>query len=233
MMTRQLPEPPLTGAADARWSVISSAHDLYTEQNDDLVAVALGAAERARHLHLHELEARCGEPDLTWVRTWPGEHYRLLPALVQEIGARRVVEVGTYKGHGTLAIAAASDQTDVVTYDLIAWDQFADTALQESDLIEGRIVQRLGDLGDPAYREEQWGTLREADLLFIDGPKDGVWEQHAVREICEGLTDRRRLIVFDDIRLMPMVQLWRDLAFPKLDITSLGHWSGTGLMWTR
>jgi hypothetical protein len=46
------------------------------------------------------------------------------------------------------------------------------------------------------------------------------------------LTDRSRLVVFDDIKLMEMVQVWRDLPYPKLDATSFGHWSGTGFMLT-
>jgi hypothetical protein len=48
-----------------------------------------------------------------------------------------------------------------------------------------------------------------------------------------GRWPRRRVVVFDDIRVLPMLQLWRDLPFPKLDATSLGHWSGTGLLLTR
>lgn len=227
-----LPDPPVSHASDTRWSVISSAHDLYTRPNDDLVAIALGAAERARHLRLDDLEARCQEPDLTWIRTWPGEHYRLLPALVQEFGARHVLEIGTFKGHGTLALAAGGTDVDVVTYDVVPWGDFSDTALRPTDLADGRIQQCLGDLGEDSYRATQAGTLRAADLLFIDGPKDGSWEQHAVPEILSVLTDRRRLVVVDDIRLLAMVQLWRDLPLPKLDITSLGHWSGTGLLWT-
>jgi hypothetical protein len=38
------------------------------------------------------------------------------------------------------------------------------------------------------------------------------------------------LVVFDDIRVMNMVATWRRIARPKLDLTSFGHWSGTGLI---
>jgi hypothetical protein len=37
------------------------------------------------------------------------------------------------------------------------------------------------------------------------------------------------LLVLDDIRLLPMVTLWEDLRLRKLDLTSFGHWSGTGI----
>lgn len=229
---QRLPRIPLTGAADARWSVISSAHDLYDQPNDDLVGMLLDTASVGREIVLAELEERCPPMDAAWVRCWPGEHYRLLAALVRLLQPRAVVEVGTFKGQGALAMAAGAGETRVLTYDIVPWRQFSDSALREEDFASGRIEQRIGDLGEEGFRESQLGDLREADLIFIDGPKDGSWEQGALRPLLDCLTDRRRLVVIDDIRLLPMVQLWRDLPFPKLDATSFGHWSGTGLLHT-
>jgi hypothetical protein len=36
--------------------------------------------------------------------------------------------------------------------------------------------------------------------------------------------------MFDDIRLMNLLSIWRGIQRPKMDITSFGHWSGTGLV---
>jgi hypothetical protein len=36
--------------------------------------------------------------------------------------------------------------------------------------------------------------------------------------------------MFDDTRLPSMLKFWRELDYPKLDFTSFGHWSGTGLV---
>ena len=38
------------------------------------------------------------------------------------------------------------------------------------------------------------------------------------------------IVMFDDIRLLNMIEQWRALPRPKLDLTSFGHWSGTGLV---
>jgi predicted O-methyltransferase YrrM len=228
---RSQPEPAIQGAADARTSVISSVHD-QSQPDDALIELALAAADHARRTRLMDLEKRCSEPDLTWVRSWPGEHYRLLGGLVEVLKPSSIVEIGTFKGHGALALAERTD-VPVVTYDIVQWNDFPETALRVTDMAPvGRIEQRLGDLGDAAYRDTQVDAIRAADLIFIDGPKDGAWEQHAIPDILDVLTDRRRLIVLDDIRLMAMVQLWRDLPHVKLDLTSFGHWSGTGLLWT-
>lgn len=42
------------------------------------------------------------------------------------------------------------------------------------------------------------------------------------------------ILVFDDIRAWNMLAIWREIRMPKLDLTSFGHWSGTGLVdWTE
>jgi hypothetical protein len=40
-------------------------------------------------------------------------------------------------------------------------------------------------------------------------------------------------LVFDDIRIWNMLRIWREIVRPKLDLTSFGHWTGTGIVdWT-
>ena len=36
--------------------------------------------------------------------------------------------------------------------------------------------------------------------------------------------------LFDDIKELNMLGTWRAITRPKLDITSFGHWTGTGLV---
>jgi hypothetical protein len=42
--------------------------------------------------------------------------------------------------------------------------------------------------------------------------------------------DGAPVLVFDDTRVRNMLHTWRDVRRPKLDLTSFGHWSGTGLV---
>jgi predicted O-methyltransferase YrrM len=219
-------------ARHAEWSVISSADDLYVLPNDELVEVLLRAAGFARTVDLSEIAARSSAQDGTLVLTWPGEHYRLLTALAATLPARVAVEIGTYRGHGALALAAglAPGGNVLITYDVVPWPEVGGAVLTIEDF--NRVEQRVGDLSEIAYLETQLDTLRSADLIFIDGPKDGIFEPNFCRNVLSKLTDRRRLVVFDDIRLMNMVRLWRELPYAKLDATTFGHWSGTGLLLT-
>jgi predicted O-methyltransferase YrrM len=225
-----LPRVPVR-ARHAEWSVISSADDLYVRPNGELVELLLRAATLARTVDLSEIAARSSAQEAVFVRTWPGEHYRLLTALATALPARKAVEIGTYRGHSALALAAGlAPGGKVVTYDVVPWREVDGAILRLDDL--NRLEQRIGDLSDVRYLETELDTLRSADLIFLDGPKDGIFEPNFCRAALSELTDRPRLVVFDDIRVMTMIRLWRDLPYAKLDATSLGHWSGTGLLMT-
>ena len=59
-------------------------------------------------------------------------------------------------------------------------------------------------------------------------PKDGkvepaLFDNFATIGLKEGA-----VLVLDDIRMLVMLPLWRRIALPKIDLTSFGHWSGTG-----
>jgi len=163
------------------------------------------------------------------VETWPGEHYRLLAALAEVRGARSVVEVGTFTGASALAFLAAESVDHLVTYDLVPWAELSDTMLRAEDF-GPRLEQRLMNLGDEAVFAAEAETLRTADLVFVDGPKDGVFEYRFLPWLFGLEPAGTQLVVLDDVRVMPMVRLWRSLPLPKLDAASLGHWSGTGLI---
>lgn len=215
----------------ARWSAVTP--DEASGASESLTALLLEAAGRAQHVDLSDLAARCDSSYANYVRRWPGEHYRLLTALVETLQPATVVEIGTFQGHSALAMLQGSSRTRVVTYDLVPWRETAGCVLKEEDFASGRLEQRLGDVTDPSTLAAERDVLLAADLLFVDGPKDGRFEPRFRDAVLPLLEDRRRILVFDDVRLLPMVELWRSLRYGKLDATSLGHWSGTGLMETR
>lgn len=228
----KLPPVPVR-ARHSEWSVVSSADDLYVQPTDELVDILLLAASEARSVRLDAVAARCKTAEeARWVQTWPGEHYRLLAALAKTLPAKVAVEVGTFQGTGALALLAGlPPDGKVVTYDVVPWQEFEGAVLREEDFGD-RLEQRIGDLSDEPFIAREVDTLRSADLIFVDGPKDGAFEEKFCERVVGRLTDRPRLVIFDDIRRMNMLQLWRDLPFPKLDATSLGHWSGTGMILT-
>jgi len=183
---------------------------------------------RARNVSLHLLSER-GAP--AFVHTWPGEPHRLMHALVEETKPRLVLEIGTYTGLGCLSILPALPSgSRLVTFDLIPWGQFSKTHLKKDDFADGRFEQIVEDLGDRAIAEKHGNLLREADLIIIDAAKDGRLEKNLLANFAAVGLKTGALLVFDDVRFWDMLSIWREIRHPKLDLTSLGHWTGTGLI---
>src|SRR5438132_13726148 len=89
----------------------------------------------------------------------------------------------------------------------------------------------LGDLSKPEEFYDHQPILRRAGMIFVDGPKDGIFEQRLLDNMRSASFDTKPMIlILDDIRLWNMLGIWRKVSFPKLDLTSFGHWSGTGLI---
>ena len=206
-----------------------SLDDQLPPPTEELIRLSLRVCERAAGLALPEIAARAtAGKQRTWVNQWPGEHYRFLAALVEEIEPSLIVEVGSFTGMGSLSLLAKlPDGGRVVTYDLIRWRDIPGTLLVEADF-DARLEQRLGDLSDTTFFAQQRGVLAQADLIFIDGPKDGRFEPAFIEMLLPALKESA-VIVLDDIKFAAMLGTWRKLPLPKLDVTSFAHWSGTGI----
>mgnify|MGYP006274827617 CR=1 FL=1 len=211
-------------------SVIASADDEKSQPSGRLLDLALDAVKIARNLSMTKLSERMQRapyfPDV-----WPGEHYKLLAALVHVIQPKFVVEIGTATGLSALALKENLKPEDsLVTFDIIPWKEFSDTVLRDSDFVGGRFRQEIADLSNPEQFKKFTSVLQKADLIFVDGPKDGKFEQELLNQLYGIPMTQKPIVIFDDIRLWNMLKIWRDISLPKLDLTSFGHWSGTGIV---
>ncbi len=205
-----------------------------------LLDLSLRAIGAARDVNLDDLDRRTLDAE---ERTrfslglrpsqWPGEHYRLLGGLVQAFGPRHVVEIGTGGGHSALAMKSRLPPgSRITTFDRFPWNAGRPfEVLTSQDFEDGSLVQIVGDVSAPASFARHRELLRTADLLFLDGPKDGSMERRLLQHL-DGLDfeSRHVLLLLDDIRLWNMIGIWRAIGRPKLDLTSFGHWCGTGLV---
>jgi predicted O-methyltransferase YrrM len=219
-----------TPARHKEASIIASADDELTRPTERLFDVALSAANLARAVEFADLSDRASD-EPRWQDVWPGEHYKLLAALVGALRARNVIEIGTSTGMGSLAIAQALPPDGALTtFDIVPWRDFPRTWLREDDFSRGRIRQEIADISRPGAIEPFSEVFRAADFIFIDGPKDGVAEAKFLAALNSLELSRDPIVMLDDIRVLNMIEIWRRLDRPKLDLTSFGHWSGTGLV---
>ena len=210
-------------------SLVSPIAEAAGHSSPELLDIALKAARGAIDIdlsHLHDRSATARE----YLSLFPGEHYQLLASLIDIIKPRRVLEVGTYTGLSALAmLTTLGEGARLTTYDVVPWDRIDGSALRKSDFDDGRLLQRIGDLAQPAFFEVNQDVIRDADFIFVDGPKDGRFEPAFIGRLLAASRAKPALVMFDDIRLWNMTQVWAGLPLPKLDLTSFGHWSGTGI----
>lgn len=205
-----------------------AAHEHANARLWDIVTKAVPIA---RDSSLPMLAARSA-PE--YVHLWPGEHYRLLAALVQILKPSLVLEIGTYQGHSVLAMLPELEQSArLVTMDIVPWTAIADCLLIPEDFRDGRLVQVIADIGDSEEAERQAHLIKSADLIFVDAAKDGALERRILANFDALGLKEHAVVVFDDVRVWNMLSIWREVTKPKLDVTTLGHYSGTGLIdWT-
>jgi len=214
-------------------SAIMSAEDDHGRPSERLFDISLAAVQQARTASMAQVSDRMVGPPY-FPEVWPGEHYKLLAGLVSVCAPKTVIEIGTAAGLSALAMRTALPAgSRIVSFDIIPWAEYKNTCLREADFQDGAISQILGDVSDPRIMQQHADLFRSADFIFVDGPKDGHFERVFLERL-EEITDLNNpLILFDDIRVWNMLSIWRNIRRPKLDITSFGHWSGTGLVdWT-
>jgi predicted O-methyltransferase YrrM len=170
-------------------------------------------------------------PDAKFFNVFPGEHYRLLNSLIEVTQAKNVVEIGTSTGLGTLACAEVNSDVQVTTFDIVEWDKLhLPTHLSQEHFKNGRIKQIIGDLSLDDVFIKNKSILDEADIIFMDAPKDNIFEYKMIKNLMQLKNRKNRLLIIDDIRFINMIDLWRSIQSPKIDATTFGHWSGTGIV---
>ncbi len=231
-LLRRLLEPP-TRARHAEYSMILSADDDPGRPSRRLIDLSAKAIAAASEIELKEISARMGG-SIRYPDVWPGEHYRMLAALVKVEKPKLIVEIGTHIGLGALTLKKfLPPDGEVVSFDIVPWKEIGGTCLTDADFKDGRLTHLVGDLSDPAVFEKHRARLEEADFIFADAPKDGRFEPLFLKSLETLKFKKPMLLILDDIRLWNMLATWRAVSRPKLDLTSFGHWSGTGLIdWT-
>lgn len=137
------------------------------------------------------------------------EHYRLLHHLCK--GKKLVFDVGTYKGVSSIAMSTANK---VISYDV--------EVLKKVKKLKN-ITYKIGD----AMEDE---LILKADLILLDTYHDGVYEQQFYKFL--KANNYKGILVIDDIHYnREMLRFWSSIADTKEDLTEIGHYTGTGIVY--
>ena len=150
----------------------------------------------------------------------PGqEHYKLLKYLSINYKGE-IADIGTYRGASALALSANSD-VHVTTYDCL--NVIPDNCI--SILSKENITMKVNDC------KEEFNQILKADIIFFDIDHTGQTETWFVNELVNN--NYKGLLFLDDIYLnKEMTYFWSNIPsqLKKIDLTSIGHFSGTGVV---
>ena len=166
--------------------------------------------------------------DSQFYNTFPGSHYRILNGIVKFLNPKLVIEVGTYTGMGTFALSQNLNG-EIVSFDIIDYKNF-ETHLNDEFLKKNKFKQYLSDLSEKTEYDKHYQLLNNADIIFIDAPKDGKFEYKLLANMTNLKNKKNKILILDDIKFMNMINLWNSIKSPKMDISSVGNWTGTGLV---
>lgn len=149
----------------------------------------------------------------------PGhEHYWLLSELAKQVpNNSTVLDVGTYLGYSALALST-NENINVVTVDIVDEIQYNLPKQKENIkfLIEEDIISKL-----PKYIN--------CPIIMLDTNHEGEFEELFVQKLID--LNYKGILICDDIHLNePMKKFWSNISLRKQDISNLGHWSGTGII---
>ncbi len=167
-----------------------------------------------------------------------GNHYLLLTALARARQATKVIEIGTAGGASLWSWLQAECVQKVSTWDInslenshgwLATEDCRQLVMETLSRESRRWKQFIEDLSDPEVWGLRFSQIVDADIIFVDGPHDGIFERKILSMIVSLQNPKDILLVFVGIRISSMVDFWYSLPLPKLDITFIGHQSGTGI----
>ncbi len=208
-------------ASHQEYSTILSAHDESSIPTNSLISISLKAIEHAMHIDFTNICKRL-DKEPYYPNIWPGEHYKLLAGFIKSLNPKTVIEIGTATGLSALCLKQElSNDSKIYTFDLFSWEKDPSTHLKSEDFLDERLIQYVEDLSDIEIFN---------NLIFIDATHDGQLEKKLLDLLAECSFRNKLHIIFDDIRVWTMIKMWREIKYPKLDLTSFGHWSGTGIV---
>lgn len=152
--------------------------------------------------------------DISCYHTQSGrEHYRLLIYTSTLFSNTTLFDVGTNACRSALALSY-NKSNKIKSYDIIQ-------VMPNNPTVEN-IEFILGDSTKDI-------DITTTPFIFLDVDHDGVYENTFYNFLKE--SKWQGLLMLDDIHLNEaMRSFWQNITEEKYDITSKGHWSGTGLV---
>lgn len=151
----------------------------------------------------------------------PNRYYQWLACLIKLVEPKQVVELGAAAGISTIMMAHEMPIDSVlysVDYDPLAWRWM---------MKEYPQVRKVfgNDLDLSIYPKDC--DLSKTDIWFIDSLHTGGQLQKEL-VLYKPFFKKGAIVVFDDIRMPGLWEIWQKLPYDKCETTNPNHFSGFG-----
>lgn len=144
------------------------------------------------------------------------EHYRLLKYLSKNLDNETFLDIGTLKGCSSLALSY-NKSNNVISFNVT----------NQLDL--NYYPENIEYLIDNVLNEKYVDLIIQSKIILLDTNHDGIFEQQLFNRLEE--VGFKGILILDDIYLnKQMKSFWQNIKKDKLDITHIGHVSGTGVV---
>jgi len=143
-------------------------------------------------------------------------HYRILSAISNLFNNCNIFDIGTNACRSAIALST-NKSNKIISYDV---EQCLDInpVLENVDFILGNAIKDI--------------RINESPLIMLDVNHDGLYEDIVYNHLHS--INWKGILLLDDIHLNePMKTFWSNITEQKYDITSVGAWSGTGLVYFK
>lgn len=145
------------------------------------------------------------------------EHYRFLAYISTLFDGEVLVDVGTHTGTSALALSY-NLSNKIVSYDLVDKRKNFDS----NEQIEFKIKDCCEDLE----------ILLKSPFILLDVDHEGTFERKFMKLLFDN--NYKGVVMLDDIYLNEqMKSFWDDITLLKYDVTNIGHYSGTGIVYFK
>lgn len=142
------------------------------------------------------------------------EHYRILTHISNQHNNEIFLDIGTLKGSSALALASNNSNT-VYSFNLNNQLELKETPNNIEFIIDDVINGKYDEL------------ILKSKLILLDTFHDGLFEREFYNHILN--IGYSGTLLLDDIHLNDeMIKFWDEITLDKLDITNIGHSTGTG-----
>lgn len=148
----------------------------------------------------------------------PGtEHYILLAYFSSLYNSTNLLDIGTYKGCSSLALAY-NNSNSVFSFDLNA-------ATRNLSKYPSNVTYVIDNIINGSYDE----LIHSTPFILLDINHNGDFELEFHNYLQK--INWSGILMLDDIKLNnEMKSYWDSITEEKYDISDIGHWSGTGIV---